>query len=49
MMPPGFAAQTHDFESRYLDGLIGQRERACVSFASGNIFVAGWPDDDSQP
>jgi len=27
----------------------GQRERACVSFAGDNLFVAGWSDDDSQP
>jgi hypothetical protein len=36
-------------QARYHYLLQGQRERACVSFASGNLFVTGWPDDDSQP
>jgi hypothetical protein len=36
-------------QARYHRPLQGQRGRACVSFAGGNLLVAGWPDDDPQP
>jgi hypothetical protein len=45
----GRAVLSDRLHHRYHRPLQGQRERAYVSFASGNLFVAGWPDDDSQP